>query len=213
MLARHARAAYVETWFSDEGGSLTVEGREQARLVGASLAGEGVVAVVTSDTSRAVQTGEIAAAQLARPHHPHLPVTAVKALREVHLGDLLGTAFHVERITDVTRQWHAGDLEVRFPGGESGTEVVRRHRDTLDEVGRAHPGATVLVVGHQTALGVALPELAATTEEAGGISAAYARDHPLENTERAVLRGVPGRWRLTGWGPTGDGPVSAPRRP
>ena len=177
--------------------------------------------MVTSDTSRAVQTGEIAAARLAAAGATAVGVTAVKALREVFLGDLVGTAFHVERIEEVTRQWHAGDLDVRFPGGESGSEVVRRHRDTLDEVGRAHPGATVLVVGHQTALGVALPELARsgsarpelTDGVQGGVSAAYARDHPLGNTERAVLRGVPGRWRLTGWGPTADPTLSAPRRP
>ncbi|GAB3653114.1 hypothetical protein GCM10027596_03100 [Nocardioides korecus] len=173
--------------------------------------------MVTSDTSRAVQTGEIAAARLAAAGAPAVGVTAVKALREVFLGDLIGTAFHVERIDEVTRQWHAGDLDVRFPGGESGTEVVRRHQDTLDEIGRAHPGATVLVVGHQTALGVALPVLAgpepAVAGADAGVSAAYARDHPLGNTERAVVTGGPGRWRLTGWGP-GAGPVlSAPRRP
>jgi len=201
VVARHARAAYVETWFSDEGGSLTDEGRAQARRLGASLVGEDVVAVVTSDTSRAVQTGEIAATRLARPALPHLPVTAVKALREVFLGDLLGSAFDVGRIEEVTRLWHAGDLEVRFPGGESGTEVVRRHADALDQVGRAHPGATVLVVGHQTALGVALPELARAGRGTGGVSPAYARDHPLGNTERAVLTGGPGRWTLAAWGP------------
>ncbi len=64
VVARHAEAEFVETWFSDEGGSLTSTGRAQARRLGESLAGRRIAGVWTSDASRAVQTGEIAAAVL-----------------------------------------------------------------------------------------------------------------------------------------------------
>ena len=37
VVARHAKAAFVETWFSDEGGSLTSEGRAQAAELAESL--------------------------------------------------------------------------------------------------------------------------------------------------------------------------------
>ncbi len=148
--------------------------------------------VVTSDTSRAVQTGEIAAGLLGAT------VTAVKALREVFLGDLLGSAFHVEHIDAVAHRWHDGDLDARFPGGESGHDVVERHRRTLDELGRSHPGATVLVVAHQTALGIALPSIA--DGSGTGVDASWTRNHPLPNAGAAVLEGIPGAWRITRWG-------------
>ena len=64
VVARHGDASYVESYFSDEGGSLTPEGRAQALALATALAGERVAHVWTSDTSRAVQTAEIAAARL-----------------------------------------------------------------------------------------------------------------------------------------------------
>ena len=195
VVARHAKAAYVEDWFSDEGGSLTPEGRDAARALGVSLAQAGVVAVVTSDTSRAVQTGEIAAAQLG--DGLGVGVTACKALREVYLGDLVGTPFHVARIEAVTRQWYAGDLDARFTGGESGTEVVERHRATFAEVAGRHPDATVLVVGHQTALGIAVPTLAT------GLTPVWAQAHPLGNTESLELEQHDAGWVVRRWGTAG----------
>ncbi len=153
VLARHARAAFVEDWFSDEGGSLTRVGRDQADALGKALADRRIAAVHTSDISRAVQTGEIAAALL------DVSVTAHKSLREVFIGDLLGQPFDVRRIRAVSDRWHEGDLDARFPGGESGTEVVARHRAVLEEVADQHNGETVLVVGHQTALGIVVPTL------------------------------------------------------
>ncbi|MBV9830090.1 MAG: histidine phosphatase family protein [Marmoricola sp.] len=155
VVARHARAEYVESWFSDEGGSLTHEGRRQARALGESLLDRRVAAVWTSDVSRAVQTAEIVAASLG------IGVTACKSLREVFIGDLLGQPFDVARLHEVCDRWHAGDLDARFPGGESGRDVVARHVGQLDHIADQHLGETVLVVGHQLALGIVLPTLAA----------------------------------------------------
>ena len=107
----------------------------------------------SSDASRAVQTAEIAAAVLG------VRVTASKSLREVFIGDLLGQPFDVSRIQEIAEQWHRGDLDARFPGGESGFDVVARHRAQLEEVADQHNGETVLVVGHQTAFGIVLPTL------------------------------------------------------
>src|ERR1700750_1807227 len=93
VVARHAKAAFVESWFSDEGGSLTSQGRVQAAELADSLRGRRIAAVWCSDASRAVQTAEIAAARLGG-----IPVTARKSLREVFIGDLLGQAFDYGRI-------------------------------------------------------------------------------------------------------------------
>ena len=122
VVARHAKAAFVETWFSDEGGSLTSEGRAQAMALAESLHGRRVAAVWCSDASRAVQTAEIAGAHLG------VGVTACKSLREVFIGTLMGQPFDYGRIEAVCEQWYAGTLDARFEEGESGADVVARHR-------------------------------------------------------------------------------------
>ena len=188
VVARHAKAAFVEDWFSDEGGSLTSQGRAQAHELADSLTGRRIAAIYASDISRAVQTAEIVAAHLT------VPVTACKSLREVFIGSLIGTAFDVGRIDAVSDQWCEGALEARFEGGESGTDVVERHRRQFDEIADLHRGETVLVVGHQTALGIVVPTLA------GNLTPRWTRDHPLENTHSAELERDADGWVLRRWG-------------
>ncbi len=187
VVARHAKAAFVEDWFSDEGGSLTSEGRAQARELADSLADRRVAAVWCSDASRAVQTAEIAAARLG------VAVSARKSLREVFIGTLMEQAFDYGRIEEVCEKWYAGSLEARFEQGESGAEVVARHRAQFEEIADLHRGETVLVVGHQTALGIVVPTLA-------GLTVAWARDNELANTESIELEHDADGWVLRRWG-------------
>jgi probable phosphoglycerate mutase len=188
VVARHAKAAFVEDWFSDEGGSLTSEGRVQAGELADSLRGRRIAAVWCSDASRAVQTAEIAAARLG------VAVTARKSLREVFIGALMDEPFDYGRIEDVCEQWYAGSLDVRFEAGESGTEVVARHRAQLEEIADLYRGETVLVVGHQTALGIVVPTLVS------GLSIAWARSNELANTESIELENDADGWALRRWG-------------
>jgi broad specificity phosphatase PhoE len=187
VVARHAKAAFVEDWFSDEGGSLTSEGRRQARELADSLAGRRIAAVWCSDASRAVQTAEIAAARLG------IAVSARKSLREVFIGTLMEQPFEYARIAEVCEKWYAGSLDVRFEGGESGAEVVARHREQLEEIADLHRGETVLVVGHQTALGIVVPTLT-------GVDVAWARENELANTESIELEHDADGWVLRRWG-------------
>ena len=154
LVARHGDADYAETWFSDEGGWLTAEGREQSRALAAGLAGRRVARVWASDTSRAVQTAELVAHDLGVTGDQ--PVIAHKALREVFIGDLIGQPFDVRALQAVTDRWFAGDLAARFPGGESGADVVARYADVLGAIADQHRGETVLVVGHQLATAVTI---------------------------------------------------------
>ena len=188
VVARHAKAAFVEDWFSDEGGSVTSQGRAQARALADSLAGRRVAAIWSSDISRAVQTAEIVAARLG------VGVTACKSLREVFIGALIGTSFDTGHIDAVTDRWCEGALGTRFDGGESGTEVVERHRRQLDEIADLHRGETVLVVGHQTALGIVVPTLA------GNLTPAWVRENALSNTESVELERDADGWVLRRWG-------------
>jgi broad specificity phosphatase PhoE len=188
VLARHAQAAFVESWFSDEGGSLTLQGRRQAAELADSLRGGRVAAVWCSDSSRAVQTAEIAAARLG------VAVTACKSLREVFIGDLLGQDFDYGRVAQVCEKWYAGATDVRFEGGESGDDVLARHRDQLEEIADLHRGETVLVIGHQTALGFVVPQLVP------GLSREWVLDHELANTESIELENDADGWGLRRWG-------------
>ena len=188
VVARHAKAAFVETWFSDEGGSLTPQGRAQAHRLADMLAGRRVAAVFTSDISRAVQTGEIVAARLG------VAVTACKSLREVFIGSLIGQAFDTSRCDEITDRWYADDLGARFDQGESGVEVVERHRRQFDEIADLYRGETVLVVGHQTALGIVVPMLAQN------LTPAWARENALANTESVELECDADGWQVRRWG-------------
>jgi broad specificity phosphatase PhoE len=188
VVARHAKAAFVEDWFSDEGGSLTPAGRAQAHQLADTLEGRRVASIFSSDISRAVQTAEIVAARLG------VAVTACKSLREVFIGSLLGQEFDYSRIASLEGQWYDGNLDARFEGGESGTEVVARHREEFEEIADLHRGETVLVVGHQSALGIVVPTLAQN------LTPAWARENDLANTESVELENDADGWMLRRWG-------------
>lgn len=188
IVVRHAAAEYLETWFSDEGGSLTPAGRTQAAELGQALASRRIAAVWSSDVSRAVQTAEIAAARLG------VPVVVRKSLREVHVGSLLGQPFDLDALAAITRRWFDGELDARFDGGESGLEVVQRYGATLDEIADLHRGETVLVVAHQTAACITLPVRSVQ------VSPVYAEHHQLEHCQAAELLIDGDGWRLTRWG-------------
>ena len=189
VVARHSEAEYVDSFFSDEGGTLTATGRRQAVELADSLRGRRVARVWCSDSSRAVQTAEIAAARL------DLTVSTRTSLREMFIGDLLGSDFDVERLRAVTGRWAAGDLAAAFPGGESGHDVVARYAAGLAAIADEHRGETVLVVGHESAACAALPAIAAN------LTPPYDdRFRQLRNGETVELEGDADGWRLVRWG-------------
>ena len=134
-----------------------------------------------------MQTAEIVAARLG------VAVSARKSLREVFIGTLMEQPFDYGRIEEICEKWYAGSLEARFEEGESGAEVVARHQAQFEEIADLHRGETVLVVGHQTALGIVVPTLA-------GLTAAWARDNELANTESIELENDADGWVLRRWG-------------
>ncbi|HET7351649.1 MAG TPA: histidine phosphatase family protein [Marmoricola sp.] len=180
LVARHAEAAFVEDDFSDEGGSLTSAGRAQAEALAEGLAAARVRAIWCSDSARSVQTAEIVAARLG------VPVTVRKTLREVDVGELAGHPFDKARLREMADRWRAGDLDAGFPGGESGREVLERYRAQLEEIADLHRGESVLVVAHETALGLVVPALAG--------HAAAVRD--WDNTAVLALSGDADGWVL-----------------
>lgn len=188
VVARHGDTEYVDTVFSDEGGTLSATGRAQSAALAEELQGRRIAHVWCSDSARAVQTAEIVAGLLG------VTVTTRKTLREIDVGDLHGEPFSVPAISAVTDHWFEGDLDAAFPDGESGTQVVARYAGTLAEIADLHRGETVLVVTHQTASCIALPTLA------GNVTPRYADRYRLDNGEYAELVVDGDDWALTHWG-------------
>ena len=187
LLARHAEAEYDDHRVADLGGSLTPLGRRQARALGESLRDRRVAQVYTSPMARAVQTAEIAAAVL------DVHVSVREDLREWSVGDLAGTPYEPGLFSRWYDAWLAGDHEARVPGGESGTELLRRTTAELAAIGDAHPGETVLVVSHAGVLELAAPWLATN------LRADHARRRPLAHAAVVELAVDADGWLARAW--------------
>jgi broad specificity phosphatase PhoE/ribonuclease HI len=126
---------------------LSDEGRAQVRATADWLApvAEGVDAVVASPVRRTLESAEIIAERLGRS------VEAEPRFAEMEFGRWDGLTFAevVERDKPGLDGW-LGSLKTRPPGGESFREVEQRVLAGLDELLRAHPGKTVVVVSHVT---------------------------------------------------------------
>ncbi|WP_205470977.1 histidine phosphatase family protein [Nocardioides sp. SYSU D00038] len=153
-VARHGETEYETQLVSDDGGSLTARGREQARELGERLRGERIARVWCSPLSRAVQTAEIAAGVLG------VDVVVREGLREYAVGDLAGSdADEASTIGPVLRAWAEGDDEATIPGAGRVADWVARVGGVLEEVADAHPGEAVLVVSHGGAILSTVPQL------------------------------------------------------
>ena len=188
VVARHGRTEYVDTVFSDEGGTLTQQGRAQSAALADGVRDRKIAHVWCSDVSRAVQTAEIIAGRLG------VGVTTRKGLREIEVGRLRGETFSIPAIRAVTDRWFEGDLDAAFPGGESGTAVVARYGQALEEIADLHRGETVVVIAHETASCIALAALA------HNVTPTTADRHRLDNGEYAELVIDDDDWSLARWG-------------
>lgn len=153
VIARHGEAEYESPAWDDEGGSLTITGRGQARELADRLRDERVAHVYTSTMARSVQTGEIVAAALGG-----LMVTTREGLREFVTGDFAGSV-DPDPFAPTYRRWLEGDLAARIPGGESGEELVGRMGTVLQEIADRHRGETVLAISHGGLMRLTLPLL------------------------------------------------------
>jgi broad specificity phosphatase PhoE len=117
-------------------GSLSAEGRRQARALGVRRRGTGLDVVFTSDLRRAVETAELAfdgAGQLIRSDW---------RLRECNYGLLNGAPSAQIASERLFR------IDEPFPEGESYRHAVERMRTFLDDLARDWNGRQVLLIGH-----------------------------------------------------------------
>jgi broad specificity phosphatase PhoE len=126
--------AGVASGWKDAG--LSETGVCQARELGERFAGIPIDLVCCSDLMRASTTVEIAFAN-------RIPIVGDARLREVNYGDLNGAD------RDLVFGMKAACIDTPYPNGESCRQAVGRVHDFLRELILAHPGETVLIVGHR----------------------------------------------------------------
>ena len=129
---------------SDQAGSLTPAGREQAEQAAAELArlAPAATVIVASDLPRTAETAAVIAGRLS------LPLEFDPGLREQDLGALEGTSsVEPDGQTDVLDQlWD--DPYRQPPGGESVAALYDRVHRTLRRLAAARPDAELIVVTH-----------------------------------------------------------------
>ncbi len=129
---------------------LTEKGREQAEKTAEFLQDIPFTAVYASDLVRAYETG------LATARRHGLPVVQTPVLREIHAGEWEEQSF------DDLRRLYAQDYSVwqnniglcTPTGGEPVAAMQQRIRRAVEEIVCRHPGETVCVATHATAIRV-----------------------------------------------------------
>ena len=161
-------------------GRLSAAGREHAAALGRRRRDDGLAVVFTSDLGRAVETAEIAFADVA------LSVVGDWRLRECDYGTLNGTP------ADRVLADRASHLDAPYPGGESWREATDRVGRFLTDLVPRWDGCRVLVIGH-TATRWALDRFLTGADLAGLLAAPFewqeGWEYRLDDTARATLPG------------------------
>jgi len=154
LLIRHGQS----TWNRDHriqgqlDPPLSDEGRRQAALVGARLAGRKFGGLYASDLKRALETAEAIGKAVGVGPEP------TEALREIYLGEWEGlhTEEMAERFPEAWASWvEEPDWDV-VPGGEGAAIFDARVGAAVETIMRRHPHGDVLVVTHGGVIQVAL---------------------------------------------------------
>ena len=135
---------------------VTENGLRQISALASRFAFKPLAAVYSSDISRARRTVYPLAERRG------LTVIPVSGVREMHMGNWENQAWGNISMFDPVGHHQfikaAHQLDLRPSGGESIWGVARRVRDTLTLLAEAHPGQTIAVATHGTALRAFLSE-------------------------------------------------------
>ena len=134
---------------------LSADGRRDAAVLGAALAATPLAGVYSSPLARAIETAApIAEAQ-------RLEIGIVPGLREIDFGELEGLAYDEirEEREELYREWMEQPARVRFPGGESFSDLRGRALPALADLRDQHEGEAVAVVTHGGVVRVALADV------------------------------------------------------
>ena len=187
---RHAQTAWNAEWRLQGQTDIPLDalGRQQAGRLPEALRHEGLVAVVSSDLGRALETAQALAGPLG------LPVLVDAGLRERHFGILEG---HVRgdidgRFPDLARRWHAREPDFAPPGGESLRQLNARCLAAVQRQALAHVGQAIALISHGGVLDCLY-------RAATGLALDLPRTWPLGNAGIHRLLHTGQGLALTGW--------------
>jgi broad specificity phosphatase PhoE len=152
FLVRHGRTGWnkEQIFRGHKDVPLDEVGREEARLVGDRLKGEGIRAVFSSPLSRARETAEA----IAQFHKVEVEILA--GLTDLHFGEWEGQSRQEVqgRYPDLYEQWQGAPHEVIFTGGEDLAAVSSRAMGAVKDIINRHPQEGVVLVSHRVVLKV-----------------------------------------------------------
>lgn len=123
---------------------LSGTGRAQMRQTAELLKTEPIAAIYSSPRARARESAGILADAAPRS------VNIVEDFREIHFGDFEGMAYEeiANRYPDIYCQWMDTPTEVRFPNGESFSDMRARVLGAFAGLQQQWEGQTVAIVSH-----------------------------------------------------------------
>lgn len=167
-------------------------GQAQADAVAARLKHEPVAAIYASPLLRTRQTAAPLAERLG------LPVQTHDGLLDINYGRFQGMirSEAAEAYPSLLALWLNAPSQVRFPDGESLSDVQRRLLSFVDELATRHSGQTVVLVGHQIVnkvLVCSLLDPSRSLEHAGSLDRLWHIDQDTASVN--VFQQVEGGWR------------------
>jgi broad specificity phosphatase PhoE len=120
-------------------------GISQAGAIASRLRNQPISAIYASPLQRTRQT----IAPLAAQHS--LPIQSHEGLLDIDYGHLQGLTLSEAKQThaELEATWRTTPARARFPMGEGLVDVQARVLSLLDDMTTHHPGATVILAGHQ----------------------------------------------------------------
>ena len=134
---------------------LSADGIRQAERLRDRLAAEKIDATYSSDLSRASATAKIIASR------HQVDVTACSELREINFGELEGLKFEEfsQLYPQLVRLWVERNPALKYPGGESLDEFIKRASKFLSRLEKHTAEETVLIVAHSGPLRLLICQL------------------------------------------------------
>lgn len=127
---------------------LSAEGVGQAERLRDRLATQKIDVIYTSNLQRASATAKI----IASSHQ--VDIVTCPELREINFGKIEGLTFkEVSQLyPEVAEAWFKWSLTLKYPGGESVTELNNRVSKFLERLEKHTPEETILIVAHSAPL-------------------------------------------------------------
>ncbi len=166
------------------GPALSDLGRRQAAAVPDAVRGEAIDAIYASTQLRSQQT----AAPLAAARGLEVNIRA--GIREVEAGDFEGTRDRtsIHDFVSIELGWVRGEMDVRMPGAQTGTETIARFDKVVAEANAA---------GHKAAVFVSHGSIIRSWcgVRTDNVDVGFVYRNPLYNTGVVIVEGTP----ETGW--------------